>query len=111
LIEALYQAGHLFTSENAGVTRHLEAVMRRHGITQVQTREYPFVVDQTNPEAQQAYAEDLHRLFRTMLPFFRKWIKLPSDYQETYQQMVVETLQPDFVAVNVFTTAWGIKRP
>jgi ubiquinone/menaquinone biosynthesis C-methylase UbiE len=109
LIEALYQAGHLFTPEHAGVTRHLATIMRRHGVAQVQTKEYPCVIDQTNPEAQRIYADDLHRLYRTGLPFLRKWIKLPSDYQEIYQQMVIETQRPDFVAINIFTAAWGIK--
>jgi ubiquinone/menaquinone biosynthesis C-methylase UbiE len=109
LIEALYQAGHLFTQEHAGVTRHLATVMRRYGVAQIQTKEYPCVIDRTNPEAQRLYADDLHRLYRTGLPFLRKWIKLPSDYQELYRQMVIETQQPDFFALNIFTSVWGNK--
>jgi hypothetical protein len=110
MIEALYQAGNFFTQESGGVTHHLAAVMRQYGIAQVQTRDYPIVVDQTNPEMQRVYAEVSQRLFRTGLPFLRKWIKLPSDYQEIYRQMVVETQRPDFTATNIFTTAWGIKK-
>jgi ubiquinone/menaquinone biosynthesis C-methylase UbiE len=108
LIEAFYQAGHFFTLEGEGVTRHLAAVMRQYGIRQVQTKAYPLVYH-ARPETQRAYAEDVQRLFRTGLPFLRKWIKLPSDYQEIYQQMVFETQQSDFTATNILTTAWGIK--
>jgi ubiquinone/menaquinone biosynthesis C-methylase UbiE len=108
LIEAMYRAGHFFTQEGEGVTRHLAAVMRQYGIRQVQTKTYPLVYH-TYPETQKAYAEDVQRLFRTGLPFLRKWIKLPPDYQEIYQQMVVETQQSDFTATNILTTAWGIK--
>ena len=108
LIEALYQAGHFFTLEGAGVTRHLTTVMRQYGIRQVQTQVYPLAYH-TYPETQQAYAEDVQRLFRTGLPFLRKWIKLPSDYQEIYQQMVFETQKSDFTATNILTTAWVVK--
>lgn len=109
MIEAMYQAGHFFTQESEGVSRHLAVVMRRYGIAQVQTKVYPCIVDQTNPEVQQAYAENVQRIFRTTLPFLRKWIKLPPDYQETYRQMMIETQRPDFVATSTLTTAWGIK--
>jgi ubiquinone/menaquinone biosynthesis C-methylase UbiE len=109
MIEAMYRAGHFFTLESQGVSGHLATVMRQYGITQVQTKVYPCVVDQTNLEAQQAYAENVQRLFRTTLPFLRKWIKLPPEYQELYRQMVDETQRPDFVATSMLTTAWGIK--
>lgn len=108
LIEALYQAGHFFTLESEGITRHLAPLMRQYGIRQVQTKVYPLFYHAT-PETKQAYAEDMQRLFRTGLPFIRKWIKLPPDYQDLYQQMLIEIQQPDFVATNRLTTAWGIK--
>jgi ubiquinone/menaquinone biosynthesis C-methylase UbiE len=108
LIEALYRAGHFFTQEGEGVTRHLEATMRQYGIAQVQTKVYPLVYHNC-PETQLAYVENVQRIFRTMLPFLRKWIKLPFDYQEIYRQMVVETQRPDFVATQTLMTAWGTK--
>jgi ubiquinone/menaquinone biosynthesis C-methylase UbiE len=110
LIEALYQAGHFFTLESAGVSRHLEAVMSRYGIEQVQTKVHSLSL-LASPETQKPYAEDMQRLFRTTLPFMQKWIKLPPDYQELYRQMVKELQRSDFVVSNVFTTAWGRKRP
>src|SRR5262249_34071217 len=109
LLEAFYRAGHFFTLEGEGVTRHLAAMMRRFGIAQVQTQVYALAYH-TNPEALRAYAENVQRLFRTAQPFISKWMKLPPEYQELYRQMVVETQQPDFEATQMLTTAWGIKK-
>jgi ubiquinone/menaquinone biosynthesis C-methylase UbiE len=108
LIEAMYRAGHFFTQEGEGVTRHLGSIMSQYGIAQVQTKDYTLVYHNC-PETQQAYVENVQRIFQMSLPFLRKWIKLPSDYQEIYRQMVVETQRPDFVATQMLTTAWGIK--
>jgi ubiquinone/menaquinone biosynthesis C-methylase UbiE len=109
LIEALYRAGHFFTPESEGISRHLGDLMRRYGIEQVQTKVYALAL-LASPEMQKPYAEDMQRLFRTTLPFMQKWIKMPPDYQELYQQMVKEIQKPDFVVTNMFTAAWGIKR-
>jgi ubiquinone/menaquinone biosynthesis C-methylase UbiE len=109
LLEAFYRAGHFFTLEGEGVTRHLADVMSRYGIAQVQTKVYALAYH-TDPEMLRAYAENLQRLFRTAQPFINKWIKLPPDYQDLYQQMVVETQRPDFVATQMLTTAWGSKK-
>ena len=108
LVEAMYQAGHFFTQEGEGVTRHLGSVMRQYGIAQVQTKDY-ILIYHNYPETLQAYVENVQRIFQTTLPFLRKWIKLPPDYQEIYRQMVVETRRPDFIATQMLTTAWGIK--
>jgi ubiquinone/menaquinone biosynthesis C-methylase UbiE len=108
LIETFYRAGYFFTPESEGVTRHLAALMHQHGIAQVQTKVYPFVYH-ASPATRQAFAENVQRLFRTVLPFLRRWIKIPPDYQDLYQQMVKETQRPDFAATQTLTTAWGIK--
>jgi ubiquinone/menaquinone biosynthesis C-methylase UbiE len=108
LLEAFYRSGHFFTLEGEGVTRHLASVMSRYGIAQVQTQVYALAYH-TDPAIQKAYAENLHRLFRTAQPFMHKWIKLPPDYQELYRQMVIETQRPDFEATQMLTTAWGTK--
>ena len=47
--------------------------------------------------------------FRTNLPFLRKWISLPEDYEALYEQMLVEVQRPDFVATNQTMTVWGSK--
>jgi ubiquinone/menaquinone biosynthesis C-methylase UbiE len=109
MIEALYRAGHFFTLESEGVARHLGTVMHRYGIAQVQTKVY-FLRSCMSSETQQAYAENVQRLFRTGLPFLRKWIKLPANYQDLYRQMMLETQQPDFEATSMLISAWGIRK-
>ena len=108
LIDALYYAGHLFTRESTGVTGHLAALMEKHGITQIQTK-FSVLAYHTRPEIKQMYTRNARRLFHTTLPFMRKWIKLPAEYDEVYQQMLKEIQQPDFTASNTVLTAWGVK--
>jgi hypothetical protein len=43
------------------------------------------------------------------LPFFHKWTRVPSDYEETYQQALREMQQPDFVATGTLLTVWGTR--
>ncbi len=104
-IEALYQAGHLFTLESEGLTRHLPDLMRQHGIQQVQTTTTK--TGSLTPEMWQELGDDARRTFRTIVPFLRKWIKLPSDYQDIYRQLVYETQQLDYEATPMLTTVWG----
>ncbi len=106
LAQAMYQAGYLFSPEGADLTRHLANLMHQHGIQQVQTKISKIAYHQT-PATRQAYADDMKRVFQTTVPFMRKWIKLPPDYQDIYQQMLDETQQPDFEVTGTVTTAWG----
>jgi len=50
----------------------------------------------------------MSHLFRTIVPFFHKWIGVPDDYEKIYQQALSEMQQPDFVATWHFLTAWRI---
>lgn len=43
----------------------------------------------------------------TVLPFLHKWVQVPDDYEEIYQQMLREMQQPDFVATLDLLTVWG----
>jgi hypothetical protein len=55
----------------------------------------------------QLFYEDMRHFFRTALPFFRKWSRVPEDYETIYQQALNEMHQPDFVATSSLLTAWG----
>ena len=46
-------------------------------------------------------------LFRTSLHFYRRWIRIPDDYDQIYQQALKEMQQPDFQATIRLLTAWG----
>jgi hypothetical protein len=72
----------------------------------VQTRIHKLDIRAGTPEAQ-SFCEDEKHLFRVLLPFFRKWGRVPDDYEEIYQQALNEMQQPDFVAKWTLLTAWG----
>ena len=57
------------------------------------------------------FAEDVRHLFRTGLPFFRKWTHVPDDYEVIYQQALKDMQAPDFVATWNVLTAWGNAAP
>ena len=76
-----------------------------------------FVPDRSNVEYRagtsegQHFAEDVRLMFQTLMPFLRKWARVPDDYKEIRQQAVREMQQPDFVATWNLLTAWGIRPP
>jgi hypothetical protein len=84
-------------------------LLTRYGLRNVQTRVYTFRYQPGTPEWEHA-AEDARLLFKTLVPFFRKWIRLPDDYDAIYQQMLSDMQQPDFVSSWTFLTAWGNTR-
>ena len=106
MLNAFYQAGHLFTPGSKGVTGDLAPLLRQDGLEQVQTHTYTPEYRVGTPEGQRFY-EDMRLLFRTMAPFLRKWTRVPDDYETIYQQALSEMQQPDFVARGNMLTAWG----
>lgn len=104
--QAFYQAGHFFTPTSDGVTSKLAHLLSQHGLLDVQTRPLRLEYRVGTPEWQSFY-ENRKLGYRTALPFLRKWIRVPDDYEELYQQMLSELQQPDFVATVGLLTAWG----
>jgi len=107
-LDALFQAGHYFTQDKNGVLSQLARLLRQHGVENVQTRAYTLEYRAGTP-AGQHFFEDMKRAFRTTLPFMQKWSHVPDDYEATYQQMLREMQEPDFVAPWNLLTAWGNK--
>lgn len=106
-VQAAYQAGLAFAPDGRGVLSGVPRLLRQHGLEQVQTRVYTLEYRSGTPEGQ-LFVEDSMRVFRTALPFLRKWTHVPDDYEAIYQQMLAEIHQPDFVATWKMVTAWGI---
>lgn len=104
---ALYQAGHLFTPEQDGVTGKLSDLFHIHGIKDVQTRvtsiEYIH-----GTEMIESFFEDIKLLFRTLEPFIRKWSRIPDNYDEIYHQAIDEIQQPSCRTTGRLVTVWGI---
>lgn len=105
-IKASYQAGHLFTPQADGLLKDLPDLLRRSGLQDLQTRAYALHYRAGTPEGQ-SFANDMQHLYRTALPFLRKWTRVPDDYEEIYQQMLREMQQPDFEATWNLLTLWG----
>lgn len=106
IVQAFYQAGHLFTPTEDGLTSQLVRLLQQHGLQQVQTRAYTLQYHAGTPEWQHFF-EDIKLVFRIVVPFLNKWTQVPDDYKEIYQQMLSEVQQPDFVATLNLLTVWG----
>lgn len=105
-LEALYQAGHLFIPQSDGLTSQLVPLLGRHGLKDVQTQEHHLEY-RAGTCAGQLFAEDMSRIYRTMLPFLRTRLRVPHDYETLCQQAANEMQQPDFVATWDYLTVWG----
>ena len=105
-VQAFYQAGHVFSLDGGSVMSELTRLLNQHGFEQVQTHLYEREYRVGTPQGQ-LFIEDTQQLFRIWQPFLRKWIRVPDDYEATYQQMLIEMQQPDFVAQWDVVTAWG----
>lgn len=109
LLQAFYRAGNFFTAEPDGLTSQLAALLHQYaGVWDPQTRSYAQQYQAGTPEWQSCY-DDCRLVFRTTLPFMRKWTQVPDDYEQIYQQMLSEMQQPDFRATWNLLTAWGTK--
>lgn len=105
VIEALYQAGHLFAPEQAGVVHMVYPMLKHYSMKNVQKKEFVC----TFSEKDLSYIEDSRHFFLLMYPFLRKWIRLPETYMETYTQMMHEITQPGCKTTCTFTVMWGEK--
>jgi ubiquinone/menaquinone biosynthesis C-methylase UbiE len=105
-LEAGHHAGFYFTANCDGLTRELVRLMRQHKVENIQTHNYVLVYRAGTSEHQLFY-EDMKRFYRVAWPFLQKWTRVPSDYEEIYQQALKEMQQPDFVATMTLLTAWG----
>ncbi len=106
-LRALAQAGHLATPQMDATISVLPSLLSRHGIRQVHSQLYELTFRAGTPEGEQ-FAEDAKHAFRTLVPFLRKWVRVPENYEELYRQMLDELKQPDFEGRWTFLTAWGI---
>lgn len=104
--EAFYQAGYLFTPEGDSVIRELPKLFNRFGFQNIQVCEHRIVARPGMENWQLAY-EDTRLMFRTVLPFLQKWLRLPENYQEIYKQMLEEIERPDFESTTILHTVWG----
>lgn len=110
LLQAFYNSGHLFTFDSKGLTSHLVPLLSRYGLQNVQTHTHTLGSRPDTTEGQLLF-EDLKHIFRTIVPFLRKWTRVPDDYETIYQQMLSEVQQSDVAAPWSLLTTWGNTPP
>ena len=104
-LEAFYRSGRFFSPTNDGLTGHLVRLMTWHKIENIQTCMHRITLKVQG--IGQPFYEDMAIGYRVALPFFQKWVNIPRNYQDIYQQALKEMQQPDFVATWTLLTAWG----
>ena len=104
------QAGHLFAPESDGLTSQVARLLTQQSFQNVQTRQH-IITYRAGTDEGRRLAEDMKLFFHVILPFWRKWMQIPDDYEELYHRMLSETQQPDFVATGRMLTAWGQTPP
>lgn len=105
-LEAFYRAGHFFTDDRRGVIDELPQLFTRHGLQHIQTRDYALHF-QAGTEQCNLLAQDLAHVYRTGLPFLKKWVKVPDNYEMMCRQALQEMQAPDFEATLTLRTIWG----
>ncbi len=105
-LQTLYKAGHLEAPEMNATINMLASLLHQHGIKDVQTRQYDLTYPAGTPEGQ-AFYQDMQRFFRTLVPFLRKWTRMPDNYDAIYQSAFAEMQQPGFIGAWTLITAWG----
>jgi SAM-dependent methyltransferase len=106
LLQAFSNAGHFFIPQKDGLTSELASLLKRYGLSNVQTRVHALNYRAGTPDGQ-LFAENMQHGFQTLRPFLQKWTRLPQDYDAVYQRALVEMQQADFVATWRFVTTWG----
>jgi ubiquinone/menaquinone biosynthesis C-methylase UbiE len=109
LLHAFFQAGHSFTLARDGVTSHLVSLLQQHDFHHVRSRLVPQEYRAGTP-AGQRFVAAMGLTFRMIRPFLNKWLRLPADYEQQYQQALEEMQRPDFVARGTLLTVWGTVR-
>lgn len=105
LVDAFYQAGHLFTKEGNGVMNHVAPLMQQHGLLNVRT--HTRTTERKHDANQEQNLEAIRLTYHNAAPFLKKWIRLPEDYEEIFQRMHTEIYQPTFAYTTTMLTAWG----
>lgn len=110
MVQTLYRAGHLFNEKSDSVMHELAPLLTRYGLRNVQSRFYTLAEYPRGSAEWENGTENLRLLFKTLVPFFRKWGQLPDDYDATYQQMLSDIQQPDYSSSWTVLIAWGTVR-
>ena len=106
LVQALYQAGYLFTPDHNSLLNEIPRLMKQHGIRDIHMHTHTLEFRGGTPSGQ-SFAEDVMRAIPVFEPFVHKWVRLPEDFEDLTRQLAEDMRQPDFLATWTLLTAWG----
>ena len=107
-LQAFYRAGHLFTQESAGLTKHLADLLTKSWCEGVQTKPYLLVFRAGTSEGE-SFKEDMAYVFQATRPFIQKWGGIQENYDALCLQSNKDMEQPDFSVTWPHLVAWGYK--
>ena len=106
LLQAIFKSGHSPDEEGAGVIDEVTSLLHQFGFQQVQTRPCDIEYRAGTPSGEMFY-ENIKQTFLRARPFMNKWIRLPENYEQVYQQALDDIQQPGFVVIRTVQTVWG----
>jgi ubiquinone/menaquinone biosynthesis C-methylase UbiE len=102
------KAGYGDNPRRWGVAHRLDELLTAAGYQQVQMRPYRLEFVAGTAAGESIYQDAMY-MFQNTHPLIDMWGCGSSDYQEIYQQMLVEMQQPGFHVFWNLSSAWGIK--
>jgi ubiquinone/menaquinone biosynthesis C-methylase UbiE len=108
-MQAFYRAGHLFFPDKNGSGSKLASLLQQcAGVSEVRTQIHT-LEHRAGTEQGQRFIEDTIAIWQVIVPFLRKWITLPENYDQLCLHARREMAQAHFVAIWQMVTAWGTK--
>jgi ubiquinone/menaquinone biosynthesis C-methylase UbiE len=108
-LSAFHHSGRFFTNRSDGLTSELTRLLTQHALQDVHSQAHRLSIRSGTPLGQ-SFSLDIALGFRLLLPFFQRWTRVPSNYQDIYQQALKEMQQLGFEATWQILTVWGTKR-
>ncbi len=108
VMEAMSASGQAFHEgmhASEAIFGALPSLLQKHELEDVQMRTYH--IEHRADETGRIFFEINKLSFQNVLPFLRKWIRLPDDYDRCLQEMLQEIQRPDFILNWEVTTIWG----
>ncbi|HEY3992365.1 MAG TPA: class I SAM-dependent methyltransferase [Ktedonobacteraceae bacterium] len=105
-LPASIHAGNAFGKEPGSMARELTSLLSRQNFNLIHQQDYP-IVYHAGSDMHHLFVEDISKMLRLAPDFWRKWIRVPDNYEELYQQMLREIQQPDFEASWPLFTLWS----
>jgi ubiquinone/menaquinone biosynthesis C-methylase UbiE len=102
------KAGYSDNPRRWGVAHRLDELLTAAGCQQVQMRPYRLEFVAGTATGESIYQDAMYT-FQNTRPLIDRWGCGSPDYQDLYQQMLVEMQQPGFHVFWNLSSAWGIK--